>query len=148
MASSSFNDKHSALRFVDVGALSKRMLAPIDGYEKAPLVSLEETVKPLVNIVPKIERNVYVVQENCQNPEDGLTSDESASIMLYTYESMPRDDSLSCFTKPQYDLLEPVSIPNSSVQLKKSSQLKSPPTAASMGGQFAAMQLQPQTKSK
>ncbi|CAF1944040.1 unnamed protein product, partial [Rotaria magnacalcarata] len=54
----------------------------------------------------------------------------------------------SCFTKSQYDLLEPVSIPNSSVQLKKSSQLKSPPTAASMGGQFAAMQLQPQTKSK
>ncbi|CAF4538395.1 unnamed protein product [Rotaria magnacalcarata] len=84
MASSSFNDKHSALRFADVGALSKRMLAPIDGYEKAPLVSLEEAVKPLVNIVPKIERNVYVVQENCQNQEDGLTTDESASIMLYT----------------------------------------------------------------
>ncbi|CAF1686440.1 unnamed protein product [Rotaria magnacalcarata] len=94
MASSSFNDKHSALRFADVGALLKRMLAPIDGYEKAPLVSLEEAVKPFVNIVPKIERNVYVVQENCQNPEDSLTTDELASIMRYTYESMPREDSL------------------------------------------------------
>ncbi|CAF5114653.1 unnamed protein product, partial [Rotaria magnacalcarata] len=51
---------------------------------KAPLVSLEEAVKPLLNIVPKVERNVYVVQENCQNPEDGLTTDESASIMLCT----------------------------------------------------------------
>ncbi|CAF3048156.1 unnamed protein product [Rotaria socialis] len=94
MASSSFNEKPSALRFADVGALSKRMLAPIEGYEKTPLVSLEEAVKPLLNIVPKVERNVYVVQENCQNPEDGLTTDESASIMLYTYESMPHEDSL------------------------------------------------------
>ncbi|CAF1612393.1 unnamed protein product, partial [Rotaria magnacalcarata] len=156
MTSSSFNDKHSALRFADVGALSKRMLAPIDGYEKAPLVSLEEAVKPLVNIVPKIERNVYVVQENCQNQEDGLTTDESASIMLYTQFEVT-----SCLNsghglhivqlnelKPKYDLLEPVSVPNSSVQLKKSSQLKSPPTASAMRGQFAAMQLQPQTKSK
>ncbi|CAF1555403.1 unnamed protein product [Rotaria magnacalcarata] len=282
MASSSFNDKHSALRFADVGVLSKRMLAPIDGYEKAPLVSLEEAVKPLVNIVPKIERNVYVVQENCQNPEDGLTTDESASIMLYTYESMPREDSLyvklnatlrseqrknlvpwflylrliltalarlpskrrsvfrgvkenlwfdyptgkifiwwgfssctssvgvleneeffgttgdrtlfqiecttakdikkhsfitnedeilllparqfevtSCLNsghglhivqlnelKPKYDLLEPVPVPNLSVQPKKNLQGKSTTITGAMGGQFAAMQLQPQTKSK
>ncbi|CAF3324274.1 unnamed protein product [Rotaria socialis] len=282
MASSNFNDKNSALRFTDVGTLSKRMLAPIDGYEKAPLVSLEEAVKPLVNIVPKIERNVYVVQENCQNPEDGLTTDESASIMLYTYESMPREDSLyvklnatlrseqrkklvpwflylrliltalarlpskrrsvfrgvkenlrldyptgkifiwwgfssctssigvlenedffgttgdrtlfqiecttakdikkhsfttdedeilllparqfevtSCLNsghglhivqlnelKPKYDLLEPVSVPNLSVQPKKNPPVEFPPIAAAMEGQFAAMQLQLQTKSK
>ncbi|CAF4991307.1 unnamed protein product [Rotaria sp. Silwood1] len=94
MAYSNIHEKNSALRFADVGTLPKRMLAPIEGYEKAPLVTLEEAVKPLVNIVPKVERNVFVVKQNCQKPEDGLNTDESASIMLYTYESMPHEDSL------------------------------------------------------
>ncbi|CAF1334037.1 unnamed protein product [Rotaria sp. Silwood1] len=94
MAYSNMNETTSVLRFADMGSLPKRMLAPIEGYEKAPLVTLEEAVKPLVKIVPKIERNVIVVKQNCQEPEDDLTSDESASIMLYTYESMPHEDSL------------------------------------------------------
>ncbi|CAF4297840.1 unnamed protein product, partial [Rotaria magnacalcarata] len=50
--------------------------------------------------------------------------------------------------KPQYDLLEPVSVPNLSVQPKKSLQGKSTTITGAMGGQFAAMQLQPQTKSE
>ena len=87
-------EKNSALRFADLGPLSKRMLAPIDGYEKMPVVSLEEAVQPLINIVPKVLRNVFIVKQNCEEPEDGLTSDESASIMLYTYESEPQEDSL------------------------------------------------------
>ncbi|CAF4035401.1 unnamed protein product [Rotaria sp. Silwood2] len=94
MAYSTSKEKISALRFADVGTLPKRMLAPIEGYEKAPLVTLEEAVKPLINIVPKVERNVFIVKQNCQQPEDGLTIDESASIMLYTYESIPHEDSL------------------------------------------------------
>ncbi|CAF0873897.1 unnamed protein product [Adineta steineri] len=93
MASSTTGNT-SALRFTDLGVLPKRMLAPIEGYENKPLVSLEDAVKPLVDIVPKIERNVFIVKQNCQEPEDSLTSDESASIMLYTYESMPREHSL------------------------------------------------------
>ncbi|CAF0758740.1 unnamed protein product [Adineta steineri] len=86
--------KTSALRFADLGVLPKRMLAPIEGYENEPLVSLEDAVKPLVDIVPKVQRNVCIVKQNCQEPEDGLTSDESASIMLYTYESTPQEHSL------------------------------------------------------
>ncbi|CAF4700844.1 unnamed protein product, partial [Rotaria magnacalcarata] len=49
--------------------------------------------------------------------------------------------------KPPYDLLEPVSVPTSSVQSKKSSQGKSPPIAEAIGGQLTAIQLQPQIKS-
>ncbi|CAF3372500.1 unnamed protein product [Rotaria socialis] len=94
MAGINIKEKPSALRFGDMGTLPKRMLAPIEGYEKAPLVTLEEAVKLLVDIVPKVERNVFVVKQNCEEPEDGLTSDESASIMLYTYESKPQKDSL------------------------------------------------------
>ena len=84
----------SVRRFTDVGVLPKRMLAPIEGYENEPLVSLEEAIKPLVDIVPKIERNVFFVKQNCAEPKDGLSTDESAAIMLYTYESMPHDHSL------------------------------------------------------
>ncbi|CAF5193904.1 unnamed protein product, partial [Rotaria magnacalcarata] len=54
------------------------MLAPIEGYDKSPLVTLEEAVKPLIKIVPKVERNVFIVKQNCQEPEDDLTTDESA----------------------------------------------------------------------
>ncbi|CAF2095281.1 unnamed protein product, partial [Rotaria magnacalcarata] len=54
----------------------------------------------------------------------------------------------SCFTKPQYDLLEPVPVPNLSVQPKKSLQGRSTTITGAMEGQFAAMRLQPQTKSK
>jgi hypothetical protein len=86
--------KASAFRFADLGVLPKRMLAPIEGYENMPIVSLEEAVKPLVDIVPKVERNVRIVKQNCLEPEDGLTSDESASVMLYTFESIPHESSL------------------------------------------------------
>ncbi|CAF1568788.1 unnamed protein product [Adineta ricciae] len=94
MGSNASKISDSALRFTDVGTIPQRMLAPIEGYENTPLVSLEEAIKPLVSIVPKVERNVYLVKENCKNPEDGLTSDESGSIMLYTLESMPHENSL------------------------------------------------------
>ncbi|CAF4511873.1 unnamed protein product, partial [Rotaria socialis] len=40
------------------------MLAPIEGYEDMPVVSLEESVKPLVGIAPKVKRNVFVVKQN------------------------------------------------------------------------------------
>ncbi|CAF4393245.1 unnamed protein product [Rotaria sp. Silwood2] len=88
------SDQSMYLRVVDFSPLPKRMLAPIEGYENMPLVSIEDAVKPLVSIVPRVERNVYIVKQNCKNPADGLTTDESASIMLYTYESMPHENSL------------------------------------------------------
>lgn len=34
---------------------------------------------------------------NCHNPDDGLTPDESASIMLYTMEWSPKDNSFCYF---------------------------------------------------
>ncbi|CAF3895981.1 unnamed protein product [Rotaria sp. Silwood1] len=88
------DDKSMSLRVTDFSSLPKRMLAPIEGYTSTPLVSIEDAVKPLVNIVPEVERNIYIVKQNCKNPADGLTTDESASIMLYTYESMPQEHSL------------------------------------------------------
>ncbi|CAF3008089.1 unnamed protein product [Rotaria sp. Silwood2] len=94
MADSTIKNKNTNFRFADVGTLPKHMLPPIEGYQKMPLVTLEEAVEPLVQIVPNVKRSVYIVKQNCQNPEDGLTTDESASIMLYTFESMPNEHSL------------------------------------------------------
>jgi hypothetical protein len=93
MASSSA-EKNSALRFTDIGTLTKEMVAPIEGYGKMPVVSLDEAIKPLLGIVPKVERSVFLAKQRCEEPEDGLTSDESASIMLYTFESKPHEHSL------------------------------------------------------
>ena len=80
-------------RFKDVGAESLRMLLPIQGYESMPIVPLEDAVYPLISLVPQIKRMVYIVKERCDDPQDGLTIDESASIMLYTLEWVPKQKS-------------------------------------------------------
>jgi hypothetical protein len=63
-----------------------KVKTPISGYEKEPLVSLEEAVKPLHKELPDADYYVRIAKDNCQEPKDGLTQDESAAIMLYTIE--------------------------------------------------------------
>lgn len=73
------------LRFLDLAEEPRRMLPPIQGFEKMPLVSLEQAVKPLVEHVTDIENKASFAKKNCKSsPADGLSIDESASIMLYT----------------------------------------------------------------
>lgn len=72
----------------------RRLLPPIQGYEEMPIVSLKEAVAPLRSVVPEVERMVRLIQCNCNEPAEGLTKDESASIMLYTIEWEPRENSL------------------------------------------------------
>ncbi|CAM4850401.1 unnamed protein product, partial [Rotaria magnacalcarata] len=82
------------LRFSDVVQESLEILAPIGGYSKVPLVSLEEAVKPLVPILPDVQSHAYAAKLKCEKPADNLTQDESASIMLYTMGWEPRDECL------------------------------------------------------
>ena len=67
---------------------------PITGYENMPLVSLEEAVEPLTDYLPDIQQYVQKAKEYSQNPADGLTHDESASIMLYTMAWEPQNECL------------------------------------------------------
>ncbi|CAF3330616.1 unnamed protein product [Rotaria sp. Silwood2] len=60
------------------------MLTPIHGYDQMPLMSLKEAVQPLVPILPTMQDYAYVAKEKYKKPVDGLTQDESASIMLYS----------------------------------------------------------------
>ncbi|CAM4949443.1 unnamed protein product [Rotaria socialis] len=82
------------LRFSDVVQEPLEILAPIGGYSKVPLVSLEEAVKPLVPILPDVQAHAYVAKLKCKKPADNLTQDESASIMLYTMGWEPLDECL------------------------------------------------------
>lgn len=81
-------------RFFDVGAESCEMLAPIHGYEKKPLVSIEEAIEPLILIVPDVKRMAYIAKERCKKILDNkLSLDEAASLMLYTSEWEPHEES-------------------------------------------------------
>lgn len=75
-------------RVQDVIYESNRILLPIEGYQNVSLVALEEAVVPLFTIFDEkiLQRNVWVAKERCKNPADHLSQDESASIMLYTFE--------------------------------------------------------------
>ena len=81
-------------RFTDIIAEHGRMIAPIKGYEKVPLVSLEKAVEPLVEYVPEIERMVWTVKEDYTEPPDNMTIDQSASIRLYSLEWSPKEESV------------------------------------------------------
>lgn len=82
------------VRFSDIATDPRIMMMPIEGYEKMPLVSLEEAIEPLVGLVRDIQRRTWIAKQTCQNPADNLTPDESAAILLYTAEWVPFSDSL------------------------------------------------------
>ncbi|CAF4716804.1 unnamed protein product, partial [Rotaria sp. Silwood1] len=84
----------SILRIIDIVDEPLEFLAPISGYGKMPLVSLEQAVEPLVPILPAVQAHVYVAKQRCKKPADELTQDESASIMLYTMGWKPIDECL------------------------------------------------------
>ncbi|CAF1308817.1 unnamed protein product [Rotaria sp. Silwood1] len=82
------------LRITDIVQEPLEFIAPIGGYEEMPLVPLEIAVEPLVPILPAVQSHAYVAKQRCTNPADGLTQDESASIMLYTMGWKPLDKCL------------------------------------------------------
>ena len=80
-------------RFTDIARDPRRMLAPIEGYGEMPLVSLEEAVVALVSFVPEVNQMVRTVKQERTGPAEGLTRDQSASIMLYSLEWSPKEKS-------------------------------------------------------
>ncbi|CAF0829366.1 unnamed protein product [Rotaria sp. Silwood1] len=76
-------------RFTSLALDKHQVQLPIEGYEKMPLVPLEEAVLPLLDVLPDIHEMVRIVKTKCALPANGLTSDQSAAIMLYTMEWEP-----------------------------------------------------------
>jgi hypothetical protein len=88
------DDREDALlqrirRITDVAQEPLEFLAAITGYEGMPIVPIDEAVKPLVSVVQSIENQTYAAKMMCRNPENGLTQNEAAAIMLYTMEWEP-----------------------------------------------------------
>ena len=81
-------------RFLDAVHEPRNFLQPIEGYRDLPLVTLEEAVEPIKEFCPDVPRRAYIAKRNCEEPEDGLTPDESAAIFLYTCEWAPREQCL------------------------------------------------------
>jgi hypothetical protein len=73
-------------RFTDADREPTKTLMPIEGYEKMPLVSLKEAVSSIDTSIHNLKTMIWTAERNSENPSDGLTSDESASIHLYTME--------------------------------------------------------------
>ena len=82
------------LRFSDVTDEPLEFLAPIGGHARLPIVTLEEAIDSLVSILPEVQSYAYIAKQRCKQPADGLTQDQSASIMLYTMSWEPVDECL------------------------------------------------------
>ena len=79
----------------DVGKEPTQLLKPISGYEKEPILPLEEACKPLENILDQeLKRNIIIAKGNSKKPANQLSQDESASIHLYTMEWDEQENSL------------------------------------------------------
>lgn len=77
-------------RMSDIIREPQKMLMPIRGVDRMPLVSLEEAVEPLIDILPEVQDYAYVAKQRCDPvPAHGLSQDQSAAIILYSMEWEP-----------------------------------------------------------
>ncbi|CAF3989888.1 unnamed protein product [Rotaria sp. Silwood2] len=81
-----FKDDFQTLQLVNHNKTRPTAKTPLSGYEKEPLMSLEEALKPVDHFIEDLPRQIAEAKRNCTMPKDGLTQDESASIMIYTME--------------------------------------------------------------
>ncbi|CAF5139688.1 unnamed protein product, partial [Rotaria sp. Silwood1] len=75
-----------ALRVIENFKPSEIPKNPIVRFDIVPNVSIETAVEPLVSLVPNVKEMVSKAKQKCDRPKDGLTIDESTSIMLYSLE--------------------------------------------------------------
>jgi hypothetical protein len=97
MATTQINDVElkNFVRFSDLAEEPLLTLSPIHGYEQMPLVTLEEAIEPLLPYVPDVKQMLCIIKENCHEIKDGLTTNESASIMLYSMEWQSKEESFN-----------------------------------------------------
>ena len=81
-------------RFLDAGKETNTPLQPIEGYEKKPLVSLEEAVEPVKKMVSDLDRNVWLAKRKTFGLTCGLTVDEATAIYIYTMEWAEKEKSV------------------------------------------------------
>ena len=84
-----------ALGYTIISGTVKESQIMMMGYESMPLVSLEEAIEPLVSMMPRVRSYAYAAKKRCKPvPDDGLTRDESAAIILHSMGWEPRKECL------------------------------------------------------
>lgn len=84
-AKSSGSQTSTSLPFSKSGLSKGNPLNLIRGFEKEPLVSLEEALEPFDGTIDHLSHYIKEAKTNCHYPsENGLTRDESAAIYIYT----------------------------------------------------------------
>ena len=76
-------------RYVDGVDDAHHSLLFTEGYEKAPLVSLQESIRPLLSMIPNLQQKVSMAKQSVTMLADNLSLDESAAICLYSMEWQP-----------------------------------------------------------
>jgi hypothetical protein len=90
----SATDKNTNPRFLDVSEEPNRVLLPIRGYANEPLLPLEDAVQPIYELLNDLDIMVDTAKQNSKKPTDGLNTNESAAIHLYTIQWEEPDVSL------------------------------------------------------
>jgi hypothetical protein len=86
---------HNNTRFFDVPTGVDNDLNPIEGYLNCPFESLRKAVKYIEDLVFDVTSHARNAESYCRSPcSDGLTSNQSAAIRLYTMEWVPREHCL------------------------------------------------------
>ena len=95
MASST--GKNTNARFLDAGDEPNQVLLPIRGYAKEPLLPLVEAVELINDQLDDLDMMVDTAIRNSKKPADGLNTNESAAIHLYTMQW--EEPNVSLYTK-------------------------------------------------
>ncbi len=78
-------DHSGKFRFTDISVTTKDPSKLIEGYEKEPLVSLEEALKPFHGQINNLSHFIQEAKTKCRYPsKHKLTHDESAAIYIYS----------------------------------------------------------------
>ncbi|CAF4500213.1 unnamed protein product [Rotaria sp. Silwood2] len=85
---------HINTRILDAGEERLNTLTPLRGYASKSLVSLQEAVVKLRELVDDVDSRVWTATNRSENPANELSQDESAAIVLYTIEWDPDHPSL------------------------------------------------------
>ena len=85
--------KNHRIRLGDVVEETGKRLPPIEGFENVPLVSIEESVKPLEGLVRRVTEYAGRAKRKAIDypTNDNVTLEESSAIRLYTMEWAGKD---------------------------------------------------------
>ncbi|CAF0948385.1 unnamed protein product [Didymodactylos carnosus] len=83
-------ESNQHLRYFDLIKEPIEVLLPVEGYQDVILMPLDIAVEGLEEIIPDVQQKARIAKARCREPcPDGLTQDESAAILLYTFEWIP-----------------------------------------------------------